>query len=122
LVDSLHELSSEFVPGTSEEAEAIWRCLGRTKDIESVVEALTRSTNGIDCVRQHLTAGEAGAHIPQVRATFAQSLDLDPSTLLPLPGQELPAALRRLQACGFGGAWTATEGDLLRRARALRGL
>lgn len=123
LLDSFQKrISDVFVPATADEAEAIWRFLQRSGDVDGASDALIRSPVGIECLRAHLLAGHGGAHDEALRKQFAELLEVDRTTLAPDPGEELPALLARLQRCGFAGEWTAAERERIERIRALRGV
>jgi hypothetical protein len=115
-------ISEVFVPATADEAEAIWRFLHRSGDIDGALDALSRSPAGIECVRTHVLAGRGGAHDEAIRKQFAELLLVDRETLAPGPGEELPAMLARLKRCGLAGDWTEAERQQLLRLRALRGV
>jgi hypothetical protein len=115
-------ISDVFVPATADEAQAIWRFVQRSGDVDGATDAMTRSLAGIGCLRAHLLAGHGGVHDEALRKQFAELLEVDRATLLPEPGEELPALLARLQRCGFAGEWTAAERERIVRLRALRGV
>jgi hypothetical protein len=123
LVDQFRKhVSDTFAPATPAEAEALWHFLLRSGDVDGAVGAMTCAESGIECLRQHLAAGEGGEHAAKIREFLAKRLGLDPATFAANLGEEVHAVVNRLQRRGFAGAWSVADRDRLHRLRALRGL
>ena len=116
------QIDDAFVPATDDEAEALWRFVLRSGDLDGPVEALLQSGPGIDCLRRHLHAGDAREHDEALREAYARALEVDETTLMPYPGEELPALLARLMRRGFAGPFSPEDAARLRRLRLLRGV
>lgn len=115
-------VSETFAPATAAEAEAIWRFLLRSGDVEGAVDALIATAVGAAFLRARLLAGEGGERRDAIRKHFADRLDLDPDTLAPDPDSAWHALARRVRRWGFAGEWTAAEQERLRQVRLLRGV
>lgn len=116
------QVDDAFVPATDDEAEALWRFVLRSGDLDGPVQALLQSGAGIDCLRRHLQAGDAGEHDEALREAYAWALAVDDTTLEPYPGEELPALLAWLAHRGFAGPFSPEDAARLLRLRRLRGV
>lgn len=118
LVDCFQKnLADAFEPATEVEAEAIWRFLLRSQNVDGAMENLATTTAGVRCARKHVEQGDGEALAAAVRAAFAKALDLDADTLEAPAEDEGAVLLATLRRSGREAELTARERAWLDRLR-----
>ena len=122
LVDCFRKnLADAFEPATEAEAEAIWRFLLRSQNVDGAMASLAKTTAGVRCARRHVEQGDGGALAPAVREAFADELGLDAVTLEAAEGDEGGVLLATLRRSPRDAELTARERAWLARLRQLLG-
>jgi hypothetical protein len=122
LVDCFRKnLADAFEPATEAEAEAIWRFLLRSENVEGAMECLAKTMVGVQCARRHVERGDGGALAAAVRDAFAYELGLDAATLEAAEGDEGGVLLATLRRSPSGAELTVRERAWLARLRRLLG-
>jgi hypothetical protein len=115
-------VDAAFVPGNATEAEALWRFVLRTGDIDGPLDAMLASPSGVEILQRHLATGTTGEFTEPVRTAYAKAFALDEATLAPPRGDDVLALLARFARLGFAGTWLPEDVAKVRRARLLRGV
>lgn len=117
LVDRFRRrIPEQFLPRTAQEAEAIWRFLLRSGNVDAMAQ-LTATRDGERCARRHVEAGDGGAMAAELREAFADALDLDVDTLQAPVQSEGDSVLQAQRRAGRAAELTARGRAWLERLR-----